>query len=209
MVYMFIDIKKNDSLFLINDTVLDRFNAIRDELDLITLMIPPHLDRFQIWNLLLDFWIKFAFPNDKLIEHPHHSLIYIVRKTLLYETFQLQAIRRVLPLTNKNDRFAYLFSLYTILELNEFFLTIIRQDAEYACCIKDVTAYASKDIASYFDESFQTLESYPKQLATTQAKAFRKITDIMAACQTEVALAVEKGNKKAKDMYYLLYDAFI
>lgn len=206
---MFIDIKKNDSLFLINDSVLDRFNAIRKELELITLMIPPHLDRLHAWNLLLDFWIKFSFPEEKLIEHPHHSLIYIVRKTLVYETFQLQAIRRVLPLTNKNDRFAYLLSLYTILELDEFFRTISTQDAEYACCMKDVAAYASKDVSSYFDESFQVLESYPKQLATTQAKMFRMITDIMAACQTEVVLAVERGIKKAKDMYYLLYDAFI
>lgn len=196
---MFIDIKKNDSLFLINDTVISRFNAIRNELELITLMIPPHLDRFQTWNLLLDFWIKFAFPKDTLIEHPHHSLIYIVRKTLLYETFQLQTIQRILPLTNKNERFAYLLSLYTLLELNEFFLTIIRRDAEYA----------SKDIASYFDESFQTLESYPKQLATLQAKAFRKITDTMASCRQDVTLAVERGIKKAKDMYYLLYDTFI
>ena len=206
---MFIDIKKNDSLFLINDTVIDRFNAIRNELELITLMIPPHLDRFQTWNLLLDFWIKFAFPEDKLIEHPHHSLIYIVRKTLLHETCKLQEIQRVLPLTNKNDRFAYLLSLYTLLELNEFFLTIIRRDAEYACCINDVAAYASKDIASYFDESFQTLESYPKQLATIQAKAFRKITDAMASCRQEVTFAAERAIKKAKDMYYLLYDAFI
>ena len=208
-LYLFTDIKKNESLFLINDTVLDRFNVIRKELELITLSIPPSFDCFQVWNIFVDFWIKAAFSKDDLIEHPHHSLIYIVRKTIIYEAFQLQAVHRVLPLTYKNDRFAYLFSLYTLIELDQFFISKTKQDAEYASYLDDLLMYASKDISSYFDESFQTLESYPKQLAVTQAKVFKKITEIAAECPCELNKAVENGIKAAKDMYYLLYDTFI
>ncbi len=206
---MFVNIKKVDSLFLINDTVLDRFNSLRKELELITLSIPPTFNRFQVWNLFVDFWVKSAFTEDDLIEHPHHSLIYIVRKTLIHEAFQLQAVQRVLPLTYKNDRFAYLFSLYTLIELDNFFTSKTRLDDEYASYYNDLMVYASKDISSYFDESFQTLETYPKLLAVTQAKVFKKITEITAKSQSELNEAVENAVKAAKDMYYLLYDAFI
>ncbi|KGR82902.1 hypothetical protein [Lysinibacillus odysseyi] len=206
---MFVNIKKVDSLFLINDTVLDRFNSLRKELELITLSIPSTFNRFQVWNLFVDFWVKSAFTEDDLIEHPHHSLIYIVRKTLIHEAFQLQAVQRVLPLTYKNDRFAYLFSLYTLIELDNFFTSKTRLDDEYASYYNDLMVYASKDISSYFDESFQTLETYPKLLAVTQAKVFKKITEITAKSQSELNEAVENAVKAAKDMYYLLYDAFI
>ncbi len=206
---MFVNIKKVESLFLINDTVLDRFNSIRKELELITLSIPSTFNRFQIWNLFVDFWIKSAYPEDDLIEHPHHSLIYIVRKTIIHEAFQLQAVQRVLPLTYKNDRFAYLFSLYTLIELDLFFASKAKLDAEYASYHNELMVYASKDISSYFDESFQTLETYPKLLAVTQAKVFKKITEITAKSQDELHEAVESAIKAAKDMYYLLYDAFI
>jgi hypothetical protein len=208
-LYLFTDIKKNESLFLINDTVLDRFNALRKELELITLSIPPSLECFQGWNLFVDFWIKSSFSEEELIEHPHHSIIYIVRKTIIYETFQLQAVHRVLPLTYKNDRFAYLFSLYMLIELERFFILKVNQDSEYESYLNNLLVYASKDISSYFDESFQTLESYPKQLAVTQAKVFKKITEIAAESQSELNEAAENGIKAAKDMYYLLYDAFI
>lgn len=206
---MFANIKKNESLFIIKDTLLDRFNDIRREMELITLSIPSKFDCFQVWNLFVDFWIRASFAEDELIEHPHHSLIYIVRKAIIYEAFQLQAVRRVLPLTYKNDRFAYLFSFYTLLELDQFFYSRMKGDPEYEKCLNDLMVYASKDISSYFDESFQTLESYPKHLAITQAKVFKIIAEILADSQSDVNAAVENGIKNAKDIYYLLYDAFI
>lgn len=206
---MFTKITRNQSIFLISDTEIERFNHIRKELELVTISMPAHFNRFQIWNLLIDMWLKASKDEQKLIEHPEHSLFYVVRKNIITQLFQLQPLQRMQHLTQKNDRFAYLCAQFILVKWEHFLMEQIAENKEVSEAINEILPYISQNIAGFFDPAFQELEEYPKQFVICQTKVFKLLNEIVPLHQKELNVLLDEAIQEAKDMYYLIYDAFI
>lgn len=206
---MFPQINQNESIYLISYEPIERFNVILRELETVTLALPMHLDCRQLWYLFIDLWIHASTEEQYLIEHPENTLIYSVRKTIIHSLFKLPAVHRTLLLTRKNDRFAYLFSFYLLIEADAIFTKLMEKDEELREIFIEISPYATKEISGYFDMSFQQLESYPKQLALAQSKAFKKLTCLFKSNDHIFNEQLQDTIKQAKNLYYLLYDDLI
>lgn len=206
---MFPKINQNESIYLVSYEPIERFNTLLKELETVTLALPMHLDNRQIWYLFIDLWIHASTEEQRLIEHPENTLIYSVRKTIVQSFFKLPIMQRILLLTRKNDRFAYLFSFYLLIRSDEIFTKLMQTDKELHDIFLEISPYFTKEISGYFDISFQQVESYPKQLALAQSKSFQKLTSLFEKNSHLFNEQLQETAKQAKNLYYLLYEELI
>lgn len=202
---MLAGIKKEDSIFLVNQKTFERFLQLEQQLHNVALVIPFEQYKLTKVQLALDIWALLTTNSTALLEHSENRMIFMIRAFLLEELKADSNFKRLRVECEKNDRLAFFAMIYMIADISKYLDICLEEHQVLDTRLKQISEYQHRDLASLFDSSYQAIEAYPKEFVLTQRNVIDALQQVYQAPQ--VTQLIRQAIVQAREIYQVIYTA--